>query len=408
MIINRLTLFLILEVAILIGCSGGPSVSKSPALKPGIWRMNMDIGDLFIPLRLEVDSFMNISLLNGEEKITINDGVQSEDSLILNMPRYESRFVGSIVSDTIITGSWYNLAKEDYSVPFEANYLSPVDMRGEWSANAEMKYSVTFSPKNNNAYPAIGLFQVNSEELRGTFLTETGDYRFLEGALVENQLTLSNFDGAHMFLFRGEMKGDSIVNGIFNSGKHYDEPWNAALNPDATLTHPDSLTYLLPGNETVAVSVMDLNGEITTIDQEDYESRVSIIQIFGTWCPNCYDESLFYKELYDDYSTQGFQVIPIAFEASHDFAKNSAAVKTQFEEIGISYAYYLGPKRNKKVTSEMFPMLNNIISYPTSIFVDKQGKVRKIHTGFYGPGTGEYYDEYVIETREFIESLLQE
>jgi len=368
----------------------------------------MDIGDLFIPLRLEVDSFMNISLLNGEEKITINDGVQSEDSLILNMPRYESRFVGSIVSDTIITGSWYNLAKEDYSVPFEANYLSPVDMRGEWSANAEMKYSVTFSPKNNNAYPAIGLFQVNSEELRGTFLTETGDYRFLEGALVENQLTLSNFDGAHMFLFRGEMKGDSIVNGIFNSGKHYDEPWNAALNPDATLTHPDSLTYLLPGNETVAVSVMDLNGEITTIDQEDYESRVSIIQIFGTWCPNCYDESLFYKELYDDYSTQGFQVIPIAFEASHDFAKNSAAVKTQFEEIGISYAYYLGPKRNKKVTSEMFPMLNNIISYPTSIFVDKQGKVRKIHTGFYGPGTGEYYDEYVIETREFIESLLQE
>lgn len=368
----------------------------------------MDIGDAFIPLRFEVDTALKVTLLNGDERITINDVQLSGDSLTLKMPRYESEFIATISSDQKLTGLWYNLAKEDYSIPFEANYLSSTDMRGEWTADESSRYEVTFSPGTENAYPAIGLFESSAQDVRGTFLTETGDYRYLEGARSGNQLTLSCFDGAHMFLFRGEMSGDSIVNGVFNSGKHYKEPWHAVLNPEVQLTHPDSLTYLLPGHETVEVNVMDLNGEITSISLDNYVDRVTIVQIFGTWCPNCYDENLFYKQLHDDYAAQGFQVIPIAFEASDDFTRNAAAVKAQFQEIGIPYACYLGPKRNKRATSEMFPMLNEIISYPTSIFIDKQGQVRKVHTGFYGPGTGEYYDEYVRETRAFVEELLAE
>ena len=392
----------------LISCSEAPAIAKGPALKPGVWKMSMSISDGVIPLRLEVDSAMGITLLNSEERIVITDIFQAGDSLSLTMPRYESRFVGTIFSDSKVTGSWHNLAKEGYCIPFEANYLSASDIKKGWGESSKKKYDVTFNPGTEDAYPAIGVFETRGEDLRGTFLTETGDYRFLEGTLVENRFTLSKFDGAHMFLFKGEVCGDSIVNGTFNSGKHYTGLWNAALNPNATLTHPDSLTYLLPGNETISVNVMDLEGGVATINQEDYKGCVSIIQLFGTWCPNCYDENVFYKQLYEDYSAKGFQIIPIAFEASDDFIKNSAAVKAQFTEIGIPYACFLGPKRNKKVTSEMFPMLNKIISYPTSIFIDKSGKVRKIHTGFYGPGTGEYYDDFVKETTSFIECLLAE
>lgn len=406
--INRLLYFILLLAVTIGGCSERSNTLKKPIIKPGIWHMGMEIEDAYINLRFEVDTALNFTLLNGEERIVITDRLLQGDSISLTMPRYESRFTANIISNSKIKGSWSNLAKEDYSIPFEANYLNSTDMRGQWSVDSKIKYDVTFSPGTDDAYPAIGVFEKHEEHLRGTFLTETGDYRFLEGTLTDNQLSLSCFDGAHMFLFRGEVKGDSIVNGAFNSGKHYHESWSAALNPNAILTHPDSLTYMLAGSETVAVNVMDLNGEITTIDNEDYVGHVSVIQIFGTWCPNCYDESLFYKQLHEDYSSQGFQVIPIAFEASDDFAKNSATVKAQFSEMKIPYAYYLGPKRNKKVTSEMFPMLNEIISYPTSIFIDKRGAVRKVHTGFYGPGTGDYYDKYVRETRAFIEKLLTE
>ena len=53
-------------------------------------------------------------------------------------------------------------------------------------------------------------------------------------------------------------------------------------------------------------------------------------------------------------------------------------------------------------------MLNKIISYPTTIFIDKKGNVRKIYTGFSGPATGEAYTDFVKETTEFVEMLLRE
>jgi hypothetical protein len=53
-------------------------------------------------------------------------------------------------------------------------------------------------------------------------------------------------------------------------------------------------------------------------------------------------------------------------------------------------------------------MLNKIISFPTTIIIDKKGIVRQIHTGFSGPGTGEYYNKFVEEFTRFMEKLEKE
>ena len=53
-------------------------------------------------------------------------------------------------------------------------------------------------------------------------------------------------------------------------------------------------------------------------------------------------------------------------------------------------------------------MLNHILSYPTTIFIDKKGSVRKIHTGFNGPATGKEYDDFKAEFEGFIELLNNE
>ncbi|MDX1665959.1 MAG: hypothetical protein R3350_01965 [Saprospiraceae bacterium] len=47
---------------------------------------------------------------------------------------------------------------------------------------------------------------------------------------------------------------------------------------------------------------------------------------------------------------------------------------------------------DKEEASENLPMLNAIISYPTLIFIDRDGRVRKIHTGFAGPATDQYQE----------------
>jgi hypothetical protein len=49
-----------------------------------------------------------------------------------------------------------------------------------------------------------------------------------------------------------------------------------------------------------------------------------------------------------------------------------------------------------------------VLSYPTTVFVDKKGKVRKIHTGFNGPATGEKFTEFKTEFKAFVGELLAE
>jgi hypothetical protein len=74
----------------------------------------------------------------------------------------------------------------------------------------------------------------------------------------------------------------------------------------------------------------------------------------------------------------------------------------------ISYPVLLGGYNRDQHPKDVFPMLDKIMSYPTTIFLDKNDHVRKIHTGFYGPGTGKYYEEYKNKTESFIEGLLKE
>lgn len=63
---------------------------------------------------------------------------------------------------------------------------------------------------------------------------------------------------------------------------------------------------------------------------------------------------------------------------------------------------------DKALAQEKLPMLNHILSYPTSIFIDRKGNVRKIHTGFNGPATGEKFIEFQKEFDGFVKQLIAE
>ena len=63
---------------------------------------------------------------------------------------------------------------------------------------------------------------------------------------------------------------------------------------------------------------------------------------------------------------------------------------------------------DKKLAHEKLPMLNHIISFPTTLFIDKNGVVRKIHTGFNGPATGQKYTTFKNEFETFVSQLLEE
>jgi hypothetical protein len=53
-------------------------------------------------------------------------------------------------------------------------------------------------------------------------------------------------------------------------------------------------------------------------------------------------------------------------------------------------------------------MLNKVMGYPTTIFIDRKGTVKRIYTGFTGPATGKYYEKYQDDFDAYVLKLLSE
>jgi len=373
--------------------------------KPQPWRMYFDIGKETIPVNFDLDVSSNtITFHQGKEKIKVEMST-SGTTYRAEMPIFQSYLEFEITENTI-NGEFHNLDKgEDYIIPFTADKL-PYDLAfGARPSNAYPKISgkwETYFGVGEEKTPAIGIFERLGDDLIGTFATETGDYRFLQGKIVGDSFSLSTFDGSHLFLFTGKIKGDEITNGQFYSGSHYHTTWSAKRNDSFELTNPDEMTSLTEDH--FDFTFPDLRGTLISLSDEQFKNKVVIIQILGSWCPNCMDETRYFVDLYRKYNNNGLEIIGLAFERSDDFETAKTSLTKAINDLNVPYTMLIAG--TPKDASSVLP-IDKIKSYPTSIFIDKNGKVVKVHTGFYGPGTGKYYEEYVKETEEFIEGLLR-
>lgn len=352
---------------------------------------------------------------NGEEMIKLDSAIVKNDSVHVRFPYFNSELVFAATSKKEVNGYWVNYNKgPHYKIPFtskrakKAPRFMEANKTKSASASVNGRWRVTFEPNTNSAYPAIGIFEQapGSTKVSGTFLTETGDYRYLEGNLVDDSLYLSCFDGSHAFLFKGNLKGDSLY-GTFFSGNHWSSSWIGVRDENAELKSPDELTYLVD-QQPISFELKDLEGNDFSFPNADYAGKVVIIQIMGSWCPNCLDETQYYKELYANYHSKGLEIISIGYEMGNSFEDYAANIERLRNKLSLPFHFLVGGKASKGMASEHFSALNKIISFPTSIYIGRDGTVKRIHTGFNGPGTGSYYTDYVQNTNSLIESLLAE
>lgn len=406
--------YFFLSLLPLLSCSDETKNSSS-LLVEGNWHLELQISEEnFLPVDFILnknDSSFSIDIVNAEEVIKITDIEIKGSKIIFKDPIFNSWFEGKILSPTKINGFWF---KEDknYKIPFKAEYgiknrfPEPKNLTNH-QVNITGKWEVDFSKGTDEHYKAIGQFQQVDNYVTGTFMTETGDYRFLEGNMYNNNLYLSTFDGTHAFLFKASIINGNLE-GVFWSGTHWQEPWVAVKNESFELTNPDSLTYIKKGYEGLAFTFPNINGDSISLTDEKYTSKVVIVNIMGPWCPNCKDETKYLVELYNKYNKDGLEVIALSFDKTDDFEKSKASIIKLSEFYNAKYDFLIAGSANKINAAQALPMLNQIMSYPTTIFIDRKGKIRKIRTGFYGPGTGNYYTRYTTETNIFIEKLLAE
>jgi len=393
----------------LLSCT---SKTTKNELTTGDWLFELQIDkenpELTIPFNVKVKNPKHLEIKNADERIIVYEITYKPDSVFIKMPVFGSEFKGRI-SGKSISGEYINYNKSKVvPIPFIASFAVKErfkskegpgsDYNGNWQANF-------ISGENSNT--AIGIFEQNENIVTVTFQTEVGDYRYLEGVVSGDKMLLSCFDGAHAFLFTATQT-DGKIEGMFYSGNTWRQKWRAEKTDNPELGDMKSLTYLKPEYEKLTFAFPNENGDMISLEDEKYQNKVVIVQIFGTWCPNCMDETRYLVELHKKYNSQGLEIIGLDFETKTDFDYFKKRIVRFRKDLEVPYELVLAGPANKKMAAKALPMLNKVISYPTAIFIDKKGKVREIHTGFSGPGTGEDYEQYKKETQELIEELLGE
>ena len=150
-----------------------------------------------------------------------------------------------------------------------------------------------------------------------------------------------------------------------------------------------------------------INKTIGGIQIPDPNAKITAIQILGTWCPNCMDESRYYAStLFPKYKNKGLAIVGLAFEYKGSDSLIESRISRFKNDLGIQYPIVKAGNASKTEASDLFPQLSKIISFPSTIFLNQKGEILRVHTGFYGPGTGKYFEEYVKETEAFLNSEL--
>ncbi|MFD1187438.1 peroxiredoxin family protein [Pontibacter rugosus] len=389
--------------------------STENTIQTGTWRVALQHTEgVEIPFLMEAeekDGKTVLYLVNGEERILVDDIQQQDDSVKIGLHIFDADLIAKVDGDKMSGRFVKNDTATPYAVPFTAergneNRFAANPAPATYDFNG--KWDVVFADKEGSSYKAIGVFEQKDTYVTGTFLTETGDYRYLEGQVSGNELKLSTFDGNHAYLFTAKPEGDSTLTGDFYAGMNGYESWTAKRNPNAELASADTLTYLKPGYESLSFTFPNLQGEQVSLSDDKYKGKVVIVQLLGTWCPNCLDETQFLVPYYNKNKDRGMEIIGLGFERSPEFEKAAARLQKMKDRLDINYDLLVAGVSDKEAAAKALPALNHVMSFPTTIFIGRDGKVRKIHTGFSGPGTGKYYEEFVADFNKTMDQLLAE
>ncbi|MCH9003238.1 MAG: TlpA family protein disulfide reductase [Planctomycetes bacterium] len=362
-------------------------------------------------------------LINGRERIKISTVYRLRTTLMFAIDEYASEMVingsdwvsvGKQQVPLIMDGKWWKrtaphkkITLEFVAHEYQGYRFQPIRK----PANAKASYppitgrwAVEFS---EGKAAAVGIFDQSADgTVEGTFLTTTGDYRYLAGSYEYGRLRLSVFDGAHAFLFDATMQADGTLKGDFWSRMSWHETWTAKR--DESVQQRDGFSYVKwkDGVGFGSVRFPDVDGNLRRLDQGRYLGKARIIEVFGTWCPNCHDAAEILQELHERYHEKGLRTLGLAFEVSGEFQHDSRQVKRFRKRHNITFPLLVANEPEKKNVLAALPMLETTHAYPTTIFMREDGTIRAIHSGFSGPATGQEYEKLKKEFESIVREML--
>lgn len=396
--------------SLLAGCG---DARRGPELH-GEWRAVFPIegGDLPFGLEIAREGDADVAwLVNGPERARVDDVRVEGARVSMKMPGYPHRLEARLEGDRLEGVVIFQRPRG------ETHTARLVAQRGQpWrffpapaSAQADFagRWALTFTRPDTGAERfAIAELAQRGHEVSGTVLRDTGDDRYIAGEARGDTVFLSRFDGGSAFLYMARLLPDGTLEGEFRTATGGHETIRGRRDAAAELSDPDAAgrTRLKAGAERLHFTFPDPDGRPVSLDDERFRDKVVIVTIGGSWCPNCHDEAAFLREFLRDRRGAGLAVVQLMFEYTADFDEAAALARDFIRKFAIDYPVLIAGTTGEVPVK--LPQLETFYAYPTLLVLDRQGRVRHVHTGFSGPATGRHYERFVAEFTALVDGLL--
>ena len=373
----------------------------------GPWRATLELAGGTLKFRVEVDatgSGLSGRLCNGEQCDAFSSVRQAGDSVWFELADYAASVSAAVRGDSLV-GFYRNVGNRGPRViPFRASRGRwPVSPAPTWLAG---RWYALFRGTVGDT-PRIFEFRDGPAGLEGTIIGNSGDYSHFSGEVTRDSFALSRFDGSFVYLLAGRLVGDTL-RGTFHAGLKAQTPFEAVraqgpspLKPPTDVTRADTTAPF-------RFAFRDVNGALVQSDDPQFRGKVVVVDAFGTWCPTCHEAAPMLVDLYQSRHAQGLEVVGLAYEVSGDTAVDGALVRRYRDKFGIPFPLLLAGTNDVDAAAATLPQLQGFTAFPTTIFIGRDGRVRRVHAGFYGPATGPQHGALIAAFADEVDRLLSE
>jgi len=381
--------------------------ASAAQISAGSWKFVLITSNAEVPFLIKfkyLNKKLTGVLYNGKETISLKDITYKESEISIPLQTYELSLELTQQTPTLVTGNLVRHNKNPIlktpvtgTFGIKKRYETP---KGKALINLSGKWTLTMEDEDGKMSPAIGTFTQKNHHFSGSILTPTGDYRYVDGQVNGNDFEGASFDGVYNYILKGSVRNGVMAAEVLSNSK---TKVSGKIDPMASLpnayeqTKIKELKFIFP----------NLKGKSVSLNHPRFIGKPVIVQIFGSWCPNCLDEMNYLVPWYQENSKRGVEIIALAFERSLSVEGATRQLVKVQKKLKIPYALLQAGSTAEHKPAERIEGLTNFISFPTTIFLDKNHQVVKVHAGFSGPSTGEFFEKWKVEFNQTVDKLLE-
>ncbi len=400
---------------LLLATSAFASTANHSAIE-GTWEGTATVRGQQVPLRLQLSGSspaLKAALLNGPDQSAASSATFNEGHLLVKFDYYARTLDATLDHDTL-TGT-FGLASAQPSARYSlvlhpaasaAVAASGPDIRGDW----EIAVS---SNKGESAWllrvqPAARPYGVHAVVQR-----IDGDTGSLYGNWDGTAYRVGRFTAAGPALYTLTPKSDGtlVVSNLLAAPELKAQsidlvarrPAEARKEKLAAPTVSTEQTSVKDPSAPFTFGFPDLSGKLVSNTDPQFQGKVVIVAIGGSWCPNCHDEAPFLESLYKQYHSQGLEIVILSFEED-DQLKDPARLRAFIARYGLTYTVLVAGTPDQ--LQEKIPQADHLNCWPTSFILGRDGRVKEVHAGFAGPANPEGHKELEHEVTGLVANLL--